>query len=147
MKARLIITLATCLSVVSAAAQTEMYDEYITPETRAILERYEEVERHAQEAEAAAAAKRRLVLVGSILVGLVPLVYIGKSILRKRSWMDNPGGTVKAIAVGLIGGAVIFGITYGAILMKIRMGSSFNILFALLLIAALLGGALYVLRK
>jgi hypothetical protein len=147
MKARLIIVLAALFTALPAAAQTDMYDEYITPETRAIMERFEEAERHAQEAQAAASAQRTLALVACILIGLVPLCYIGRDIVKKQSWKDNPGGTAKAIAVGIAGGAVMFGLSYGVILLKIKMGDSFNFLFAILLIAAILGGALYVLKK
>ena len=147
MRTQLIIALAALFTVLPAAAQTDMYDEYINPETRAIMERFEEAERHAQEAQAAEDAKRTLALVACILIGLVPLFYIGREIVKKQSWKDNPGGTAKAIGVGIAGGAVMFGLTYGVFLMKMKAGDSFNIIFALVFIAAILGGALYILKK
>ena len=147
MRTQLIIALAALFTVLPAAAQTDMYDEYINPETRAIMERFEEAERHAQEAQAAEDAKRTLALVACILIGLVPLFYIGREIVKKQAWKDNPGGTAKAIGVGIAGGAVMFGLTYGVFLMKMKAGDSFNIIFALVFIAAILGGALYILKK
>ncbi len=83
----LILLLLAC----AARAQTpeELYEAYSTPETRAVLERFEEAERRSQEAEAAAKARRTLALGGAILIGLIPLGYIGREIIRKKSWRDN----------------------------------------------------------
>ena len=69
----LILLLLAC----AARAQTpeELYEAYSTPETRAVLERFEEAERRSQEAEAAAKARRTLALGGAILIGLIPLGY------------------------------------------------------------------------
>ena len=52
-----------------AAAQTpeELYQEYITPETQAILDRFEEAERQTQEAEEAARTKKTLALAQEIM--------------------------------------------------------------------------------
>ena len=103
------------LAGASAAAQTpeELYGEYLTPETRAIVERFEEAERRSQEAEAAAKARRTLALYGAILIGLIPLGYIGRDIIRKKSWKNNPDGTLRALGTGLAGGVVLFGFNYG----------------------------------
>jgi hypothetical protein len=133
----------------SAAAQTpeELYADYITPETRAILERAREAERRAEEAEAAAKAQKTLALCGAILIGLVPLCVIGRRILRKQSWKDNPAGTVRALGVGLFGGVCLFALNYGIFLLKIRMGDAFNSALAFLLVAALIAGSIYLLRK
>ena len=111
----LILLLLAC----AARAQTpeELYEAYSTPETRAVLERFEEAERRSQEAEAAAKARRTLALGGAILIGLIPLGYIGREIIRKKSWRDNPGGTVRALGVGLAGGVVLFGLNYGIFLL------------------------------
>lgn len=133
----------------SAAAQTpeELYADYITPETRAILERAREAERRAEEAEAAAKAQKTLALCGAILIGLVPLCAIGRRILRKKSWKDNPAGMVRALGVGLVGGVCLFALNYGIFLLKIRMGDAFNSALAFLLVAALIAGSIYLLRK
>ena len=140
----LILLLLAC----AARAQTpeELYEAYSTPETRAVLERFEEAERRSQEAEAAAKARRTLAL-GAILIGLIPLGYIGREIIRKKSWRDNPGGTVRALGVGLAGGVVLFGLNYGIFLLKIKMGDAFHITLAFLIVAALVAGAIYLMKK
>ena len=133
----------------STAAQTpeELYADYITPETRAILERAREAERRAEEAEAAAKAQKTLALCGAILIGLVPLCVIGRRSLRKKSWKDNPGGTVRALGVGLVGGVCLFALNYGIFLLKIRMGDAFNSALAFLLVSALIAGSVYLIRS
>lgn len=141
----LILLLLAC----AARAQTpeELYEAYSTPETRAVLERFEEAERRSQEAEAAAKARRTLALGGAILIGLIPLGYIGREIIRKKSWRDNPGGTVRALGVGLAGSVVLFGLNYGIFLLKIKMGDAFHIALAFLIVAVLVAGAIYFMKK
>ena len=141
----LILLLLAC----AARAQTpeELYEAYSTPETRAVLERFEEAERRSQEAEAAAKARRTLALGGAILIGLIPLGYIGREIIRKKTWKDNPSGTVRALGAGLAGGAVLFGLNYGIFLLKMRMGDAFHIALAFLIVAALVAGAIYLMKK
>lgn len=132
----------------AARAQTpeELYEAYSTPETRTVLERFEEAERRSQEAEAAAKARRTLALIGAILIGLIPLGYIGREIIRKKSWRDNPSGTARAVGTGLAGGAVLFGLNYGIFLLKMRMGDAFNTSLAFLLVGILIAGSLYLLN-
>ena len=143
------LLLMIMLAGASAAAQTpeELYDEYLTPETRAIMERFEEAERRSQEAEAAAKARRTLALCGAILIGLIPLGYIGRDIIRKKSWKNNPDGTLRALGTGLAGGVVLFGFNYGIFLLKIKMGDAFNTALAFLIVAALIAGSIYLLKK
>ena len=132
-----------------AAAQTpdELYQEYITPETQAILERFEEAERHSQEAEAAARAGKTLVLAVSILIGLVPVAVTGRNIVRKKSWKENPSGTRKALAISVLGGVLLFAFNYALLLLKIRMGDAFNTAFVFLIVAVLIVGSIYLYRK
>ena len=132
----------------SAAAQTpeELYADYITPETRAILERAREAERRAQEAEAAAKAQKTLALCGAILIGLVPLCVIGRRILREKTWKDNPGGTARALVAALAGGIVLFGLNYGVLYLKYKYGDAFNTVLAFLIVAGLIVGCIYLLR-
>ena len=137
------------LAACSASAQSpeELYQEYITPETRAILERYEEAERRAHEAEARARGQRALALAGAILIGLIPLGAIGRRIIREKSWKENLSGTAKAIGIGIVGGLVLCALNYGVFLMKIRMGDAFNTTLAFLIVGALIVGSIYLLRK
>ena len=140
-----LLLLATC----SAAAQTpeELYQEYMTPETRAIMERAEEAERRSQEAQAAERGKKTLALVGSILIGLIPLGAIGRRIIQEKSWENNPSGMGKALGIGLGGGLVLFALNYGVFLLKIKMGDAFNTSLAFLIVGALIVGSIYLLRK
>ena len=132
-----------------AAAQTpeELYQEYITPETQAILDRFEEAERHTQEAEEAARARKTLALAAAILIGLIPVGATVRNIVRKKSWQDNRAGTLQALGVSLLGGAVLFALNYSLFLLKIRMGNAFNTAFVFLIVAVLIAGSIYLYRK
>ena len=134
---------------IGAAAQTpeELYQEYSTPETRAILERAEEAERHAQEAAEAARARKTLALAGAILIGLIPVGGTVRNMVRKKTWKENPSGTAGALGVSVLGGAVLFAANYGLFLLKIRMGDAFNTAFVFLIVAVLIAGSLYLYRK
>jgi len=146
---RIRLLLLSLLFACAAHAQSpeEMYGEFITPETRAILERSEQLEREIEASEAAAKAQKTLVLAVSVLIGLIPLGYIGRKIVREKTWKENPGGTIQALFVGLAGGAVLFGLNYGILLLKIKMGDAFNTAFAFLLVAAMVVGSVYLLNK
>ena len=143
------LLLPMLLAAWTAAAQTpeELYQEYMTPETRAIMERYDEAERRAQEAEAAAQGRKTLALAAAILIGLIPLATIGRRILREKTWKENPSGTAKALGAGLAGGLVLFALNYGVFLLKIKMGDAFNTALAFLIVAGLIAGSVYLLRK
>lgn len=132
-----------------AAAQTpeELYGEYMTPVTRAVLERFEEAERLAQEAQEAARARKTLLLALAGVIGLVPVAVTGRRVLRGKTWKENPSGTVRALCVSLLGGAVLFALNYGIFLLKIKMGDAFNTTLAFLLVAAMIAGSIFLLRK
>ncbi len=147
MKIRLLLPFLLFAWVAQAQSPEELYEQYITPETRAILERAEQAERETQAAEAAAKAKKTLALSVAILIGLIPLGHIGRDILKRKTWKTNPSGTVRALFVGLAGGAVLFGLNYGVFLLKIRMGDGFNTAFAFLIVAVLIAAAIYLLKK
>lgn len=141
--------LLTLLLGWSAGAQSpeELYEEYITPETRAVLERFEQAEREVQAAEAAARARKTLMLAVAVLIGLIPVVVTGRRVLREKTWKDNPGGTVRALGTALAGGVVLFGLNYGVLYLKLKYGDGFNTTLAFLIVAALIAGSIYMLRK
>lgn len=60
---------------------------------------------------------------------------------------ENPAGTARALGVSLLGGAVLFALNYGVFLLKIKMGDAFNTALAFLLVAAILAGSVFLLRK
>lgn len=146
---RRFLFLLTLLLGWSAAAQTpeELYEIYSTPETRAVLERFEEAERQAQEAQAAARARKTLMLAVAVLIGLIPVVVTGRRVLREKTWKDNPGGTALALGASLAGGLVLFGLNYGVLYLKLKYGDGFNTTLAFLIVAALIAGSIYMLRK
>lgn len=141
--------LLTLLLGWSAGAQSpeELYEEYITPETRAVLERFEQAEREVQAAEAAARARKTLMLAVAVLIGLIPVVVTGRRILKEKTWKDNPGGTVRALGVALAGGVVLFGLNYGVLYLKLKYGDGFNTTLAFLIVAGLVAGSIYLLNK
>ena len=132
-----------------AAAQTpdELYQEYITPETQSILDRFDEAEQRTQEAEAAARSRKTLALAGAILIGLIPVGATVRNIVRKKSWKEYPSETAKALGISFLGGAVLFALNYSLFLLKIKMGDAFNTAFVFLIVAALIAGSVYLYRK
>lgn len=147
MKLRLLLLSLLFTCTAQAQSPEELYGEYITPETRAVLERSEQLEREIEAAEAAAKARNTLVLAVSVLIGIIPLGHIGRKIVQEKTWKENPAGTVKALGVGLAGGAVLFGLNYGILLLKIKMGAAFNTALAFLIVAAMVAGSVYILNK
>lgn len=141
------IAILLFLLLQAAPSPDKLYEEYLTPETRATLERFDRLEQDLREAEEAARAKRTLALVFSIAIGLIPPVYLSRQAIREQTWKDNPAGTAKGLAIGLMGGAVLFALNYGVFLLKIRMGDGFNTALAFLLVAAMIAGALYLIQK
>ncbi|MEE3376370.1 MAG: hypothetical protein VZR22_06670 [Candidatus Cryptobacteroides sp.] len=146
---RRFLSLLTLLLGWSAGAQSpeELYEEYITPETRAVLERFEQAEREVQAAEAAARARKTLMLAVAVLIGLIPVVVTGRRVLREKTWKDNPGGTVRALGVALTGGVVLFGLNCVVLYLKLKYGDGFNTTLAFLIVAGLVAGSIYLLNK
>ena len=155
MRKSLIIKLASSVllltppSVLPAAAQSpeELYGEYITPETRAILERSELLEQETQAARAADKARKTTALAIAVLIGLIPPFAVGRRMIRGKTWKENPEGTARALVVALAGGCVLFALNYGVFLLKIKMGDAFNTALAFLIVGALIAGSIFLLRK
>lgn len=139
--------LSILLPLQAGLSPEEMYQDYITPETQAILEQYEQVDREAKAAEEARQRRKTLALAVSIVIGLIPLGSVGRQVIKGKTWKQNPGGTISGLAIALLGGGVMFALTYGVIRLKIEMGSGFNTLFAFLLVGALIAGAIFLLTK
>jgi len=136
-------------TVLPATAQSpdELYGDYITPETRAILERSEQLEQEIQAARTADKAKKTMALAVALLIGLIPPFAVGRRMIRGKTWKENPGGTARALVVALAGGCVLFALNYGIILLKIKMGDAFNTALAFLIVGALIAGSIFLLRK
>ena len=155
MRKSLIIKLASSVllltppSVLPVAAQSpeELYGEYITPETRAILERSAQLEQEIQAARAADKARKTMALAVALLIGLIPPFAVGRRIIRGKTWKENSGGTARALGAAFAGGGVLFALNYGVFLLKIKMGDAFNTALAFLIVGALVAGSIYLLRK
>lgn len=143
------LLLLTLLATWMATAQSpeELYGDYITPETRAILERSAQLEQEIQAARAADKARKTMALAIAVLIGLIPPFAVGRRIIRGKTWKENPEGTARALVVALAGGCVLFALNYGVILLKIKMGDTFNTALAFLIVGALIAGSIFLLRK
>lgn len=143
------LLLLTLLATWTATAQSpeELYGDYITPETRAILERSAQLEQEIQAARAADKARKTMALAIAVFIGLIPPFAVGRRIIRGKTWKENPEGTARALVVALAGGCVLFALNYGVILLKIKMGDAFNTALAFLIVGALIAGSIFLLRK
>ena len=142
----LLLILPTVLPAASQSPE-ELYGEYITPETRAILERSAQLEQEIQAARTADKARKTMALAIAVLIGLIPPFAVGRRMIRGKTWKENPEGTARALVVALAGGCVLFGLNYGVILLKIKMGDAFNTALAFLIVGALVAGSIFLLRK
>ena len=143
----LILTLFA-LQVLAAPAPEDMYGDYDKDgKYRAMQEQVDQINQNIEKAEKEESDKQTMALWASILIGLIPLGYIGKQVISERTWKNNLSGTVQALAIGLAGSAILFGFNYGIFLLKIEYGSKFNNILAVALVLFLVIGSIYVLRK
>lgn len=142
----LLLILPTVLPAASQSPE-ELYGEYITPETRAILDRSAQLEQEIQAARSADKDMKTVSFALALVIGLNPLFVVCRRIIRGKTWKENPGGTARALGVALAGGGVLFGLNYGVFLLKIKMGNTFNSALAFLIVGALIVGSIYLLRK
>lgn len=140
------ILLAFLLAVLPLQT-AEMYNEYITAETQEILDKYDQLEEDLQEAEEARQGQKTSALVFSIIIGLIPLGFIGRQIIKGGTWKNNPSGTARGLGIALLGGIVLFGLNYGIFTLKFRMGDAFSAVLAYVLVAAIIVGAVWLLTK
>lgn len=114
---------------------------------RQMREQLDQVVQQSEQAEKEKAAKRQIALWAAIAIGLLPLGAIGRQVLSKRTWKDNPAGTRLALAIGLAGTVLLTALNYGIFLLKIEYGGSFNTALAAVLVLLLTTGAIYAVRK
>lgn len=106
---------------------------------RQMREQLDQVVQQSEQAEKEKAAKRQIALWAAIA--------IGRQVLSKRTWKDNPAGTRLALAIGLAGTVLLTALNYGIFLLKIEYGGSFNTALAAVLVLLLTTGAIYAVRK
>ena len=114
---------------------------------RQMRDQVDQMIQKSEEATRDKAAKQKIALWVALAIGFIPLCVIGKQVLSKRAWDENPSATRQALAIGLAGAAVLFGLNYGIFLLKIEYGSRFNAALAVALVLLLTISAIYVVRK
>ena len=114
---------------------------------RQMQEQVDHIIQKNEQLEEEKADKQQIALWVALAIALLPLCAIGKQVLSKRTWIENPGGTRQALVIGLAGSALLFGLNYGVFLLKIEYGSRFNTVFVAAFVLLLTIGAIYVVRK
>jgi len=135
------------LTIILPLQVEDMYKDYITPEQQEMLDKFEQLEQDIQAAEQRDAASKAWILLVSVAIGLIPVCATGYKAVKARTWKDNPSGTVRAMGVSLLGGAVIFALNYGILLLKYRMGDAFNTSLAFILVIAIIAVAIWLMTK
>lgn len=136
------------LQLFAVPSPEDMYGDYDKDgKYRAMQEQMDQMIQKREEAEKEKSEKKMIALWGAVLVGLIPLGYIGKQIIDEKTWETNRKGTLQALAIGLVGGAVLFGLNYGIFLLKIEYGSKFNTVLVFLLVLSLVIGSIYAINK
>ncbi|MBO4813573.1 MAG: hypothetical protein J5523_01295 [Muribaculaceae bacterium] len=149
MKALITVVLTLlALQVFAAPTPEEMYGSYDKDgKYRAVQEQVDQINQQSADAQKEKSDKQSTVMWIAIIIGLIPLVYIGKQIIQEKTWKSNPKRTVQAIAMGLAGGALLFAIDYGIFMLKIEYGTRFNTLLVVAFVLFLIIGSIYVLKK
>ena len=152
MKRFLILITATLAFCCSAAAQLPKEEEDLMRAYGASDE-YIEMQRKMQDIlDQSEAAKQKeqntktVMLVLALAVAAVPLVVIGKKIIDHPE-VRTAKGVASALGVALLGGAVLFGLNYGWMLLRFKYGDSLNFPVAILVTLALAAGAIFLLNK
>ena len=136
------------LQVLASPTPEEMYGSLDKDgKYRQMQEQVDQMIQKSEEAARDKAAKQQVALWVALAIGFIPLCVIGKQVLSKRAWDENPSATRQALAIGLAGAAVLFGLNYGIFLLKIEYGSRFNAALAVTLVLLLTISAIYVVRK
>ena len=126
---------------------TKLYEQYLTPQEQALLDRFEEAQQKSEEAQAVEHNKMMIALIISILIGLIPFVYLLVKSLREDTWKNNPGGTVWGLLIGLAGGVVLFAINYGIFWLRFKYASQFSAVVTYALVGGIIIGMIYLLNK
>ena len=153
---RLFLAVLMLTIIVGASAQVsrntqspeEMYGMYdkdgkhreMTEKVEQIIQRSEEVKKEEQ-------GKKVRILVSSLIIGLVPVVVVGKKAVRNQSWKTNPKGATEAMVIALAGGITLFALNYGWFYLKILHEEVFKLIFSLVAVLLLIGLGFYVARK
>ena len=143
-----LLTMLLFLSSLQVAGSPEdmygMYDK--DGKHRKMTEQVERMRQRSEEAENDEHDKKMRILVVSLLIGLIPVAVVGRNVVRKQAWKENPKGTTGALAIALAGGAALFAFNYGWFYLKYQHEEIFKLLFSLAVILLLIGIGIYVVR-
>ena len=92
---------------------------------RDMQEQMDQVFQKREQAERERETKKNLVLGLAVLMGLFPLAYIGRRIIKEQTWETNPRGTMQALGIALLGGLLLFVVNYAALYLKIIYENEF----------------------
>ena len=147
MKTILVILFALSTLQVSASPE-DMYSIYDKDgKYRAMEEQMDKINRQVEEAEKEKNEKMMLILGISAFIGLVPVVAIGRKIIKGRSWKTNPAGMWKALGIAFSGGFALFLANYMILYLKFIYHKQFDQVFPVAVGAILIGGAIFFLKK
>lgn len=143
-----LLTMLLFLSSLQVAPSPEdmygMYDK--DGKHRKMIEQVERMRQRSEEAENDEHDKKMRILVVSLLIGLVPVVVVGRMVVSRQTWKENPKKTIQAMAITLAGGAALFAFNYGWFYLKYLHEEIFKLLFSLAVILLLIGIGIYVVR-
>ena len=147
MKTILVILFALSTLQVFASPE-DMYSIYDKDgKYRAMEEQIDKINRQVEEAEKEKNEKMMLILGISAFIGLVPMVAIGRKIIKGRSWETNPSGMWQALGIAFAGGLALFAINFIFLYLKFIYHKEFNQFFSVAVGAILIGGAIFFLKK
>ena len=149
MKAFIAILLTVfSLHVFASPTPEEMYGSYDKDgKYRAMQEQMDEITRKTADAEKEKSEKKTMAMWAAILIGLIPLGHIGIQVIKEKTWETNRKGTMQALAIGLAGVAVLFGLNFGVFLLKIEYGQQFNTALVCVIVLALVVFSIYAIKK
>ncbi len=144
----LLLALAIC---VPAAAQEPSEEELLrmygaTDEYFEMQRKMDEIVQHSEEARQQEKTTRAVMLILSLAVAVVPLWSITKRIIQHPEVRTFKGVTL-ALLVAIAGGAVLFGINYGWMYLRLEHGDAINFPMAFLITLGLAGFAIFLLHK
>ena len=149
---RILLLLALALSLPAAAQLTPEEEEQMLRQYGATDEYFEmqrkmdEIVQQGEEARKREKITLTIMLVLSLAVAVVPVAATGKNIL-KHPELRTGKGVAAALAVSLLGGAVLFGLNFGWMYLRYRHGDALNFPLALLITLGIAAGAFFLLNK
>ncbi len=114
---------------------------------RELMEKSEHLRQKMAADKAEEDGKKRRILLVSLVIGLVPVVVVGGNVIRKQTWVENPRGTVEALAIVIAGGAALFALNYGWFYLKYLEEEVFVLVFSFAFVLLLIALAFYLARK